>query len=248
MKFIRGLLLATLVFGLTGCIEALIETDLHADGSGTFNLSYSMSPSVAEAMKELEGLKGTGGPDMPMFSKVDDAKIKKICKENGVTLKTLESTDTSLKMAGDFKSLDGLNAVMSQAIEGEDDGGFALFRTEDGNYLLQVVEAESSDSEDTEDAEEPEDFADEDAEEADPAAMMKAMEGMGKLMSSISELNLVMRFTVPGDIIESNAPKTEGRTSIWEINGENVMSMESAGEPEILFSGKGVKIDAPGIE
>ncbi len=72
------------------------------------------------------------------------------------------------------------------------------------------------------------------------------MELMGKLMGSMSELDVSMRITVPGDVIEHNAPKQEGRTLIWEINADNMMSAgASMGEPLIVFSGKGLKIDAP---
>ena len=52
--------------------------------------------------------------------------------------------------------------------------------------------------------------------EADPEQMQKQMELMGKLMASISELDVSMKITVPGEIVESNAPTVEGNTSIWQ--------------------------------
>ena len=83
-------------------------------------------------------------------------------------------------------------------------------------------------------------------EEFDPEKAGKLMEVMGKLMASVSELAVTTRITVPGDVIEHNAPKLEGRTAIWEINAENMMTAgASMGSPEIVFSGKGLKFDAP---
>ena len=68
-------------------------------------------------------------------------------------------------------------------------------------------------------------------------------------LSAISELDVTMKITVPGDVIKHNAPKIEGRTLIWEINGQNMMSTgEDFGEPEIIFSGKGLNIDAPAYQ
>ncbi len=252
MRVVLGLLLVGLTFGLVGCLQATMETDLAADGSGTFLMEYAMSPSVAETIKELEALEDSGAETgMPMLGDVDEDEIRKICKENGVTLTTFETTDTSMKIAGKFKNIEGLNAVMSEAVESDGSGGgLGLFKTEDGNYLLKMIPAAEGDDDDmaSDEGEEEEGSEAGEAKEMDPAAMGKAMELMGKLMSSISELEMNMRFTVPGDVIESNAPKVEGRTSIWEINGDNIMAMENAGEPEILFSGEGLKIKAPALE
>ena len=74
-----------------------------------------------------------------------------------------------------------------------------------------------------EEEEEPEDVSEEPAE-MDPEMMGKQMELMGKLMSSLSELEVVMQITVPGDIVSSNAPIVEGRTSTWRIDQTNMMT------------------------
>jgi hypothetical protein len=72
------------------------------------------------------------------------------------------------------------------------------------------------------------------------------MELMGKLMQSISELDIRMEITVPGDVLSSSAPTVEGRTSVWAINGANMSDAQNmAMEPEITFAKKGVNIDAP---
>jgi len=55
-------------------------------------------------------------------------------------------------------------------------------------------------------------------------------------------MDVRLEITVPGDIVSSNAPQTEGRTSIWSINSSNMMTAGQNTEPEIVFSGKGLKI------
>ena len=54
-----------------------------------------------------------------------------------------------------------------------------------------------------------------------------------------------MKITVPGDVIESNAPQVDGRTSVWKIDPTNMMEQQGELEPVITFSGKGLKIKAP---
>ena len=92
------------------------------------------------------------------------------------------------------------------------------------------------------DEDEAADSAGESDAEMDPAQMGKQMELMGKLMGAMSELDVRMSITVPGDIIATNAPAREGRTSVWTINSSNMMTAGMDMEPEITFSGKGLKI------
>jgi len=59
----------------------------------------------------------------------------------------------------------------------------------------------------------------------------------------MAELDVKFTITVPGEVIESNAPTVEGNTSIWAINASNMMSQQGADmEPVITFSSKGLKI------
>ena len=76
----------------------------------------------------------------------------------------------------------------------------------------------------------------------DPAQMQKQMEIMGKLMGAMAELDVSFKITVPGEIVSTNAPLTEGKTSVWSINSGNMMTMDQDMEPEIVFSGKGLKL------
>jgi hypothetical protein len=169
-----------------------------------------------------------------------------------VTIKKFEESQPGgaqmIDMILEFKTLEGLSAVLDATMDNE--GGMKLFKTTDGNYVLRG--SKDMGGEDSDEDMASDDDSDDDSDspdEMDPAKMGKAMEIMGKLMSSMQELDVAMRITVPSDIIESNAPKTDGRTSIWEINSDNMMTAgESMGEPEIVFSGKGIKIDAPADE
>jgi hypothetical protein len=212
-------------------------------------MTYSMSAEVAKTMDELAALggeKGMGEEMSLMPTDIDRAEFEKACRESGVTLKKFEESSPDggkkMDMLLAFKSLDGLNRAMREGMKGDHDGSFSIFKRADGNYVLRTVKVKASDDE--EPAEEPET----DETESPDASIENAgkmMELMGKLMGSMSEMDVVMRVTVPGDVIEHNAPKLEGRTLIWEINADNMMtSGASMGDPVIVFSGKGLKIDA----
>lgn len=248
MRF-RFAAVLTILFALvlSGCMQVRMDSTLKQDGSGTMSMSVGFSPSVAEAMKELKEMGDVPGMsnDMPDFSDLDRAKFEEACKKNGVKIVKLQemSDDGSQKMEVDleFQTLDGLNAALQSGMDGM--GGMKLFKNADGNYVLKAVEPTPSDEEAAE-AEAPAEETDETPSEPDPTQAAKAMEIMGKMMGAMSELEVSMRITVPGDIVASSAPTTEGRTAIWQINAENMMSAENMGEPEITFSSKGLDLKA----
>lgn len=247
-RFYVPMIALALVLG--GCMQAKIDTTIAADGSGTLSMTSSMSAEVAKTIDEIAALDGDKemGNDMSLIpTDLDRAEFEKACRANGVTLKKFDSSspDGGKKMdiVLAFKSLDGLNGAMHDGMKGKNEGSFSIFKRADGNYVLRSVKGEASDK-----AEVPEETETED--DASPEQSIenagKAMELMGKLMGSMSELDVSMRITVPGDVIQHNAPKLEGRTLIWEINADNMMTAgASMGEPLIVFSGKGLKIDAP---
>ncbi len=247
-RFFAPMIALALVF--SGCLQAKFDTTLADDGSGTLSMTYSMSAEVAKTMAELSELNGENGSDDDMSfmpTDIDREEFEKACSANGVKVKKFDesSPDGGKKMdiALDFKSLEGLNKAMRDGMKGKNEGSFGIFKRADGNYVLRSVKVAAIEAE--EPPEEPE-AQEEDASELDTAKAGKMMELMGRLMASASELDVTMRITVPGDVIQHNAPKLEGRTLIWEINAENMMSSgASMGEPVIVFSGKGLKIDAP---
>ncbi|MFT5784555.1 MAG: hypothetical protein ACI9JE_001882, partial [Candidatus Krumholzibacteriia bacterium] len=147
----------------------------------------------------------------------------------------------------DFDDLEGLSYVVGRLMK-EDGGsqdGLGIFDAGDGNFVLRPTTydfpVEAVDTPDVPDV----DTADDQAE-ADPALeaekMQKQMVIMGKLMGALAELDVSFKITVPGDIVSSNAPETDGRTSIWAVNSSNMMTMDQNMDPEIVFSGKGLDI------
>ncbi len=236
------ILLAAVAFCTTGCVQVHMDTTIEKDGTGLMSMSYAMSAAVAEAMAELGELPQQGDEQAPMLDDFDEDKFKKACKRHGCELKSFEKDDTKMSLAIAFESLENLSKALADGNAGGD-GGFGLFKTEDGNYTVSTIEYEPVVDEEAE-----EDVEAAVEQEFDPDAMGKSMEVMGKLMGSIGELEFSMRITVPGDIISHNAHRVEGRTVIWEIDSSNMMTAgQDMQEPDVVFSGKGLKIDAPAL-
>lgn len=242
----RTAMLAMVLTGalaLSGCVQLHSDTVIGEDGSGTASLSFSVSTEVAEAIQEAQALDSGQSQDMdfPMFDDIQKEKIEEACDGQGVKLKTFEKKEVdgrqTLEMALDFETLEGLSYVMNKAMGGGMGGGYAIFDAGDGNFVLRAHDYGFP-----EEAEEEEAVEEETPSEMDPEQMQKQMEVMGKLMAAISELDIAFTITVPGDIVESNAPAVEGRTSTWAINSSNMMQQDQNTEPEIVFSGKGLKI------
>jgi hypothetical protein len=252
MQKIVATALVILPVALSGCLQMHMDTVIEDDGSGIFTLSYSMSETVAESLEELKEVGMPGQDDMDDAPTLDDFKkdeIEKACKEHGVKVKkfkraTVDGRD-KLDIVLAFKNPNDLSAALASTMEHQ--GGIQLFKTSDGNYTLKVIEVEEKENEASEDDDPSDQEYPQSMQDMDPEKMGKSMEIMGKLMSSISELDVAMRITVPGEILEHNAQRVEDKTLIWEINSSNMMTMgsDASMEPDIVFSGKGIKIDVP---
>jgi hypothetical protein len=250
MKWLLATAIVLFSFTLTGCVQMHMDTVIEKDGSGTFTMIYAMSTSVAEAMQELSALDMPGEQqDAPTLDDFDKEEMAKACQEHNVKLKKFDRSTVDgkerIEIVMEFQRVEDISKVLNKSTEQGD--GMGIFKKADGNYWLRSVELEET-------AAAPE--AEEEAPGMDPSAMQdmnmeamgKSMEIMGKLMSSASELDVAMRITVPGDIVSHNAQRVEGNTLIWELNSENMMTASSGMEPDIVFSPKGVKIDAPAWE
>lgn len=243
----RFAILAMVLVGslaLSGCVQLHSDTVIEKDGSGTASLTLSVSTDVAEAIKEAQAMDTGQSQDMdfPMFDEIQKETIEEACKGRDVEVKKFEKKVVdgrqTLAMELAFKDLEGLSFVMNKAMGGGMGAGYGIFDAGDGNLVLRAHDYGFP-----EEPEEEEEATEEQAPaEMDPAQMQKQMEVMGKLMAAISELDVSMKITVPGEIVESNAPTVEGNTSIWQVNSSNMMSQDANDEPEIVFSGKGVKI------
>lgn len=225
---------------LAGCVTFHSAIVIEPDGSGTCTLDYSMSETIKEALAESGSLGGEG-EDMPTLDDFKREDMEKRAKANGVSItkfeqKTIDGRET-LAIAMKFKDVTGLSRVMDMG--GEDGKVMAILRNDEGNYVLTTIADPNPPAPEPEEAEAE---ADTSSTTEDPA---KAMELMGKLMQSLSELDVRMTITVPGDVLSSSAPAVEGRTSVWAINGANMMEAQNMStDPEITFSKEGVKIDA----
>ncbi|MBE0567063.1 MAG: hypothetical protein IH621_13970 [Krumholzibacteria bacterium] len=245
-KMLLCLLTAVLAAGLAGCVRMHSVTELKDDGSGTATLELGLSQSVADAIKEMQEIdpNSAGEMQMPDFADLDRKNIDTVAKQYNVKV-TEFAKDTadgrmSLRMAFAFQDLKGLSAVMAAALGEDPEDGMGIYATADGNYVLKQAAYEYPDYPELD--EKAEAAAPAEATEPTPEQMQKQMELMGKLMGAMAELDINLRITVPGDIIATNAPVQEGRTSIWTINSANMMTAGSDMDPVITFSGKGLKI------
>jgi len=231
---------------LTGCVQMSNDTVIKSDGSGSMTMSFTMSTEIEDAMREMKTLDSGMEEDMgevPLFDdSFDKAEFEKELKQHGAKLasysNSVEGGNRTVTIKIDFSDAAGMQAAGSAFGE---NGGIGIFRTADGNYLLTVVD-EPEAEEDYEEVEEMPDMEDMGAAMQNAA---KSMEIMGKLMAHMGELKIEMRVTLPSDVISHNAPLLEGRTCIWKIDSSNMMSAQGMSEPEIVFSGAGVKINAP---
>lgn len=234
------ILLALLGLSATGCVQMHMDTTITKDGSGTVSMSYGMSPTVAEALKEMAELPGNEASEAPTLDDFDQSAIEAACRKHDCKLKKFEmnADKTQASFEIEFSSLENLSKAMTDGDVGNG-GGFALYKTADGNYTIDSYEYESAEAVAEEEAEEAADLS-----EMDPEAMQKGMAIMGKMMAAINELDVQMKITVPGEILDNNAHRIEGNTLIWEVNAENMMQVGGDMEPHVVFSGKGLDLPA----
>ncbi len=251
----RRLLLFPLMLAVvlaSGCMKMHMDTEIEKDGSGTCTVTYRISRPVADAFEKMSaGGGGAMGLDAgpPQLKELTRAHMEEIGRKAGV--KVLEhrfedgADGVGLTMKLGFPDVGALSQVLNELNGGggEQPEILGIFRTDDGDYVLKSTPAPAA-------ASAPEEAEDEDVEDAfagadDPAAMAEAMQQMSVLMSHLGELDMRLTFTVPGDVIHSNAMEVEGRTSIWTVNAANMMQAgESEMKPEIRFSGKGLNLKA----
>jgi len=242
----------------SGCIRMHMQTDITADGSGTCSIEYGVSREVADALARLEAMDGGGmggGEEMPDLGDLDREQVEQACKEAGVELKSFETTDDdageSTRMVVAFEDVADLSDFLAATTDDEEEETreeLRIERQEDGNYALTTVsvpvpESKQKAAEDEMGGEE--DWSGEGDRTMDQGMddMQESMELMGVLMGKLSELDIRMTVTVPGEVISSNAMEVEGRTSIWTINSANMMEAEGMEmEPHIVFEGKGLKL------
>ncbi len=241
-KFLLLLTLGARALLASGCVQMNMTSTIEKDGSGTMDMTISLSQVLTESMEELQAMNQDEGlEDLDEMMDLNRDEMQAKVKDHGVTIKKMENSvidgRQTVQISLEFKDIEGMSFAMRE-FTSEDSGGLAIIDKGDGTYALRHYEY---DWPPLEEEEESEDVSEEPAE-MDPEMMGKQMELMGKLMSSLSELEVVMQITVPGDIVSSNAPIVEGRTSTWRIDQTNMMTAGTSMEPDIVFSAKGLKL------
>ncbi len=144
------LMLATTIVAavnLTGCVIFHSTTEIKGDGSGVAELTMSMSPSVQEAIKELQAMDAPQAQDMdfPMMSDLDKSEIEKAAKGHGVKVKKFDKATAdgreTMTIVLAFDDLKGFSYVLSHVM-GESEGGegMGIFDAGDGNFVLKSAE------------------------------------------------------------------------------------------------------------
>lgn len=224
---------------MTGCVQMDNKTEIQKDGSGTMDMTLTVSDVMLEVINDEAAEDEM--KDLGTLFDMDKGELEKKLKDHDVKIQKLDkgtfNGKEGMHIIVEFKDLEGLSYAMS-TLTGEGEGGMAIYDVGDGNYALRPYDYDFPMPEGEEDAED----ADDALNEIDPEAAQKQMAMMGKLMSAMGEISVSLAITVPGEIVESNAPKTVDRTSIWTIDSSNMMTAGNNMEPDIVFSADGLKI------
>jgi len=246
-SLLKSIALLVMALTMVGCVQMHMDTEIKKDGSGEMDMTLSLSKVLTDAIAEM----GTEGMDDDIGNldgvlNIEKKDLEKSIKKHDVKLKKFKRSvvdgKETLAVTFQFKDLKGLSFAMGEVM-GENEGGMAIIDIGNGQYALRPYNYQWPEKAEAEEAVE-EDSDEMDMDDMDPEKMQKQMELMGKLMGAMGELDVSMKITVPGDIVESNAPLVEDRTSIWTINASNMMSGGGNMEPNIIFSSKGLKLKA----
>jgi hypothetical protein len=238
------LLLVAFSLALAGCVKVEMTSEIDKNGGGTYRFSYTVSEEVEQALKELGEMDSDMGEVPPIFD-LDRKEFEKTLEGTGSKL--IDYSDEvvdglhTVSLAIQFTDINTLTNSVGGLMgeEGDGMGGFGVVRHGD-DYLLHSIEPVASEEAMEEMDEEESMESMEDLNKAMENAQ-KSMALMGKLMAHANELSFLMSITFPSDVLEHNAHRLEGRTCIWEINSENMMTAQGM-EPRVVFKGAGVKI------
>jgi hypothetical protein len=221
-----------------GCIKMDQDLTINADGSADMKLHYAMTE---QAITQLEAMKqmAAKNPDMKVETQgpelaFDEAQIKaefEKKKGEGVELKSVrvEAKD-GWKHAYIEARCKDLAAAAKAGKSGGNQGGYALTKNADGDYVLEMAGAKMGGGK------APEKLTAE--QKAQQQAMMKTM---------MAGLKVTLRVSVPGDVVETTGEKKDARTAEWVLDisdakfFEKSEAMEKNG-PKVVFSGKGLDL------
>ena len=190
-----GALALGVVGWASGCVKVEQNLDLKADGSGVIALRYGMSLedlAEMEAMAKAQLEEGAGPLESVSPFDFDEAEVRKDFQaygELGVTLEDLRTEVVDgwkfLSLRIAFTSLKGLGQT-----EFLSDRMVSLKKMPDGNYEFLQAAPPVPEGED-----------------------MGAVEGM--MAEMMKGFRAVLSFRAPGEVVESNADRRDGRLVEW---------------------------------
>lgn len=231
---VATLMMATL---FTGCIKIKMETKLKKDGSGKGKVELTVIPKITKALEEVKDIPTMPETPIGNMANLDEDTLKEQIKGRDVKIKKFKNEikdgSRKIKIEMDFKNLEDYSFVLSTIFD-EPGSGLGVFDAGDGNLRLKDAEYKIP-------APDP---AAEEEELVNPndEAMEVYLELMPLINSTMGEVEVINIITVPGDVIESDATEIDGRTCTWTLDFATIRSDKDALKPNIVFSGKGMKI------
>jgi hypothetical protein len=229
------LMVAAALLAMSGCVQFHSDVAIDGKGGGTATVKMSVATDVLKARADMMSMGGAMGMDLPDYDTVTRAYLEKRAAGHGVTINTFDKGEAAgrktLACTLSFTDLKGISWVLNDVSGALGGAGLGVAKTPDGNFVLRTKQYN---------------FPATPAKTTPPPAptpeqMQRQSELAATLMGAINELDIVVKLTVPGDVVRSNAPKVEGRTSIWTINAANMMAQQEVA-PEIVFSSKGLAL------
>ena len=237
-KTLPLLTLFLLLLLTTGCIEIHLDTDLEKDGSGTGKLEMAISPKVTRVLAEVQDIDDMPETHISNLAGTDEDELKRIAAKANVEIDHFESEvrdgrrTVSFEMK--FDSLKDYSWVLGNVLDEVGDG-FGVFAGEDGQLIFREARYDYSALL----ADEPEP-----AEPTDPSeeTIDKYLEMMDVINGDRAAAKVLNVIKVPGDIIDSDATATDGRTCTWTLDFAAIVADKDNLKPRIVFSDKGLKI------
>lgn len=224
-----------ILLGSAGCMQLRTDLELDAKGGGTARISLSADPQVLAARAELDRLGGDAlGPPLPAFDDITRPYLQKRAAGRGVAVVTFtKGTDngrSTLDCLIKFTDLKGASWMFNDLAAALGGAGLGYAREKDGNLVLRTKQYGFPVA----------------AAKPAPAptgeSARRQAELATTLIGAIGELDVALNVTVPGDVVRSNAPQVNGRTSTWLINAGNLMNQQDV-SPQIVFAGAGLAIN-----
>jgi hypothetical protein len=246
-----SIVLAASALLLPACLEADMQADLKADGSGTLGVGMKFTDKFVEIVKKMEKVdpkqdvvkQAREGmmrkPDEAMIAAWEKAGLKVLQFENVADEKRLSSS-----MKVEFRNLELLKNL--DQIKGKDGGSpvglLSLTKDDKGVYTLSMGSpekgkpAKEGEEEEDEDEAKPEKKEGGKPEAADPEAEAKkaaaAMAMMGELMGEMQNFKFTVALKVPGEVVDFEpgiAASKEGSTVTWKFDFASMMQAQMAG-------------------